>query len=103
MPTYLDNNSFANFQQQPFSNPFIAAGPTCRQVYDHLQTCPLCQQATKNKWQESSGFTASTNLSNRPDPTHPLSTSWSVQINPITIGFVLLLVLVIYLALRKTS
>jgi hypothetical protein len=38
MPTYLNKN----FQQEE-QNQSI-----CRKVFDHIQICPVCQQAVKN-------------------------------------------------------
>lgn len=116
MPTYLDNYSFANLYQQPLANrvnnnqsfsPPTSSGltsssPTCRQIYDHLQTCPLCQQATKNTGLPNLTSFSETNNTTKPlQPPLPLLTSWSVEVNLVTVGVLLILVLVIYLAFRK--
>jgi hypothetical protein len=90
MPTYLDNRLNSSLAQP---------GPTCRQVYDHFQTCPLCQQATLN--------THNAKVTNTPTPVAttntptPVVTYWTVEFNPTTVGLLLLLVLVVYLLLRK--
>ena len=38
MPTYLNKN----FQQEEHNQSI------CRKVFDHIQICPVCQQAMKN-------------------------------------------------------
>jgi hypothetical protein len=74
MPTYLN-------QHQNLSSL------ECRQVYNHIQTCPVCQQAVKNTC-----FSMQT----------PTKNSWTIEFNSTsTILLGLLLITVLYIAFRR--
>ncbi len=83
MPTYLNNYPMNSSQDNPVESI------NCRQIYEHVQDCPVCQQL----------FNSS--LKNPIYETTPKKTLFSInepiQISPTIIFFIIIIIIVLVL------